>query len=54
MLDLADSPEKFRRGIPIIETNHGILLESPGWPLDTDFELVVRWTPLVVQKNSVP
>ena len=40
MLDLADWTENDSK-IPVIETNHGVLLEAPEWPTDTDFELVV-------------
>jgi hypothetical protein len=39
MLDLATSMERDSK-ITAIETNHGITLKAPGWPGDTDFELV--------------
>jgi hypothetical protein len=39
MLDLATSTETDSK-VTVIETNHGVLLEAPGWPTDTDFELV--------------
>lgn len=39
MLDLATWTEN-DSNIAVIETNHSVLLKAPGWPSDTDFELV--------------
>jgi len=44
MLDLATSMETDSR-IAMIETDHEVVLRAPGWPGDTDFELVA-FTPL--------
>lgn len=39
MLDLATSTESDSK-VTVIETNHDVTLKAPGWPGDTDFELV--------------
>jgi hypothetical protein len=39
MLDLATSMESDSK-VTVIETNHDVILKAPGWPGDTDFELV--------------
>ena len=39
MLDLATSMEIDSKMV-MIETNHEVVLKAPGWPGDTDFELI--------------
>jgi hypothetical protein len=39
MLDVATSMETDSK-VTLVETNHEVTLKAPGWPADTDFELV--------------